>query len=361
MDTLDDKIEQIRETGIGHGLSDREIDSCILDALKQLSKRSKSAAVKRRRRSRCASIVCGVLLCAGVAVMTLLCLYSVAVWVYPDTQRWLKNQAEPWFYTITKNWRLLTLGITKTFDLSGFYGAHCLIGNPFVEFQNQDCGECQKVRKEHVLITVSTRQYENIYMGRAQPLILKGNHSKVTFNDLRSWYRDNGITFDAVNRKLQKAPPGVESIDDFLANYSEDDLIADRNIHVEWTSDAVNPSRLIRRLFSRPTFVPRTQEVSLLKTIVVSSPEAGTIEPNRRRRGSSAHWYVQGSGSREIVLLPAAKCDTCQPIKFVLEAGDILCYNGHVWRLQSLPALKIPCEPGILLRIKASYYYIDIQ
>lgn len=337
MDVLHDKIEEIRESGIGHGLSDRQIDSCILDALKQLSKSSKSTAGKRRRRSSCGPAVCRLLCWTGAGLVSFVCMLFVAVWINPDLQVQMKNQIEPWFYPITKNWRLLTLGLARRFDLSDFYSSQCLVNNPFVNLQSDDCEGCLAVRKEHSLITISTRQYENIYMGRAQPLVLKANHRNVTFDDLKSWYEGHGITFDAANRKLQKAPPGLHTIDQFLTNYTADDVISDPNFQLEWTSEAVNPSRLIRKLFPRPAFIPLPEEVSLLKTLIVTSAQAGAIEPGQRRRASPAQWYVQGSGAREIRLIPPNTCTDCKPITFILEQGDILCYNAFLWRLQSLP------------------------
>ncbi|XP_070558843.1 bombesin receptor-activated protein C6orf89 homolog [Ptychodera flava] len=323
-DRLSENVEKLQSLGKSWGMSDSEIDKCIQQALQ--SDRRKPATFMSR-------FLYSLRVC--VLVLSFLLAFYVFLSFHRPTQQFISKQSQSWQYPILRFIRLMTLPITKKYKLDVFHELECLVDNPFYSDEPLDCWPCEMVTE--IEDFTGFENFTEFYYHNGVPFyVTDADGVVVMYETLHDMYWDHEEEMDGAVDSFVCTNTSITAMKEFFSEWHTSDDLASSDVGAMWRTQRVSGVRLLRDLFPRPYFVPEKAEVTLEKFIFIDSPKAEPFQiPNLQAANG---WLSQGSGQREIVLLPSDNCrKNCSDISVVLQPMDILFYHTHYWKPESFP------------------------
>ncbi|CAH1786376.1 unnamed protein product [Owenia fusiformis] len=267
---------------------------------------------------------------AFVAIISLICIVSMY------GVEWMRNDMFDVSYFIQRYSRTTLLPLQGL--LQEFYDTDCLIHNPY--YSNYDdsfeCDICTNLtRVEDYTGFINSSNFEEEMEENGQIFILKEQFPfRVEFEDLKKTFTDNQkmLTLDPhqfiTNRKIK----GLEHLFEECSSDSLENTHKDLN--VAWITRKVKSAQIIRRIFTRPDFVPKHSEVGLQKNIFIDGPESGGYP--LPVGDFACNWYVQAHGSRVLVFEPSRECmGSCVQMSVTVNERDIVYWMDSVYDARS--------------------------
>ncbi|XP_002741892.1 bombesin receptor-activated protein C6orf89 homolog [Saccoglossus kowalevskii] len=324
-DKLSENVEKIQNLGKSWGMDNDEIESCIYTAL-EFDCPSKQTTVTSK-------------IMFGLRVFVLIFSFLLAMYVFMSfhkpTQQMVSKQTQSWQYPILRFVRLLTLPLAKKYHLDVFHELECIVDNPFYTEEALDCWPCEIV--EEIQDFSGFDNFTEYYYHNGIPFyVTDADGVVVTYEMLRDLYIENREDMETSIDSFISTDSSITDVYKLFSQTPNSQDIVDSNLGVMWRTQRVSGVRLIRSLFPRPYFIPEKAEVCLEKYVFIDSPKAEPFQiPSLQ---SPNGWLAQGSGQRQIVLIPSEGCQSnCSDVSIVLEPMDILFYHTHYWKPQSFP------------------------
>lgn len=258
------------------------------------------------------------------------------------TQKFILRYSQDFIYPVMRQIRLWSIPIIQLHPfLSEFHEEECLLENPLYGDPTLDCWPCEDTKT--IINLTGAFNFSTVYVVNEKPFVTNDVlKSQVTIDILRQMYKENsevlemGTTRAAFNGQTVLRLKDVMDLD--LNNTT-------RDFHVMWKMHRATAARVIRKVFLRPQFVPKTSEVSLQKFIYIDGPEA---EQYHLPLTDFANvWMAQGQGFRTIVLDPSEACrGNCSSLSIKLNSMDVLYFNWQFYRARSLPS-RTSNEPSV--------------
>lgn len=275
--------------------------------------------------------------CIFLKLLLLLTLILLIV-QYSPIHHFILRHSQDLIYPVMRQVRLWTLPIIIKYDhLTEWHYEQCLVQNPFYDGARLECWPCEDVRT--VVDLTGLHNYSKAYLANGKPFIVRDGIDKtVSVDILRQIYVFN-------NKALNQGTASFlcDGVSTNLSAFFKNDKKVGANFlhnnesHVAWKMNRVEAARVMRKVFVRPYFVPKTSEVTLQRYIYFDGPAAAQY---RFPLTDFANvWLAQGFGYRLIVLDPSETCrKNCSTVSVVLKPKDVLYYNWQFWRPRSLPA-----------------------
>ncbi|XP_072047586.1 bombesin receptor-activated protein C6orf89 homolog [Amphiura filiformis] len=326
-DSLTNQVQNVRDLGRSWGLDDDQIDECVQKAL-MVDEKPK---ISRRLRRGC--LCCFLVLFCFMGGMSL---FFTTVTLHKATRLFVTKHTQSIAYPLMRGIRLLTLPISRTFDLRGWHEMECLVPNPLSAVGPPDCYPCQDVHNI-IIFNEPVRKFTERYYNFGIPFVAKDPDRKlVHFEDLKDLYLANTATLEYNAKSLECTNSYVDSIDDILHKDRTSQDIIEANIGVKWRIIKAGSMRLIRTLSAKPYFIPHKGEVAAEMFVFIDAPASEAHLMPQTYFGNS--WLTQASGSREVTLTPLPSClQNCTEVSVVLQPKDILFYSGFFWQLKTFP------------------------
>ncbi|XP_078588099.1 uncharacterized protein LOC144869086 [Branchiostoma floridae x Branchiostoma japonicum] len=323
---VSDSFHSLQKKGKDWGLSDEVIEKCIRQALE--SGGSSGEGGRPARSCQCLVTFLKVVILIGFV----LSVGAVFATYHDPTARLLSKHTQAWAYPILRTTRILTLPLTKWFNLQAFYEKECLVPNFLKPDEQPNCLRYKKVKG--VPSIRRAKNFTNAYYGTARPVIIKDAQEKeVDFSVLQSVYKQHKASLDSGVYDFQSSNPHIQTLADVFSIQTPEDM--PDNTSIMWMSRKVVAGSVIRKLFPRPYIIEPESEVGLAKYIFIDAPGA-PVRNAAKDMGNPDYpntWLTQGAGTREVWLKPVADCAQKQDeIIVILYPRDVLYYNQYYWQ-----------------------------
>lgn len=249
--------------------------------------------------------------------------------------------------------RKLFLPIIASYpSLTNYYDESCLVVNPFFRVPDMSC-PCEDVRTV-LNLTGENTQREQYHSGI--PFMIRIRRNEVPWPKLKALYDNHSSVFDRDASHLLISSPSNQSYKStpaslFQSTHNSNDAGWDRT-HVQWRSNRLEPTRLLRSIFGSPVGEPNyAAGVTIEKLVLVDGPRAPAYQ--MPTTDGTTVFIHQASGSRVILLSPANECrDTCTAVSVELPKNHILWFSWWYWRASSLPS---PASASMSVTYMGSY------
>ncbi|KAK9508695.1 hypothetical protein O3M35_006188 [Rhynocoris fuscipes] len=339
----EENIQKLRNRGKEWKITDEEIDKIIDESFKflEIYSQTKGKLTNRRR------LKVWALLFALVVLFLLMLSYR------KTAHNFLERNIQEVIYPAMKGLRKLMLPVVKLFpSITEWYDEACLVSNPYFKVSDIDCWPCENVRS---ILNLTLSNLDNDAYHSGIPFIIKDfGIGTVDFKVLRTVYRNNKKMFDKDAPRIEDSNGQWQSAHDlFELNLRSDSLSDNKDSHITWKLNRLEPTRLIRSLFGMPQRVPNyvagaTPEKYILMDEYKSLPyylpatEGTTVS------------IIQGYGSRLFVLEPSKECSmSCHRVSVLLKPNHVLWYNWWYWRAISIP---VDHSSAFSITYVSSYY-----
>ncbi|XP_060530410.1 uncharacterized protein LOC132704430 [Cylas formicarius] len=243
-------------------------------------------------------------------------------------------------YPTLKRVRSLSVPIIKILDsLTDWYDESCLIENPYFNLANMECWPCQNMHGVINLTGANQINYKKLEEGTIA--IAKTKQNSVNIENLNTFYHH--YSKDNLDlRRINTNRPEINTIQ-ALMNYNNSDLSDD--ILLQWRINKMSTSRVIRKLFPRPAFIPERSGQSVERFLVIAGFRSKPFTlPNTE---CNFVLMIQGSGERTVIFQPSPECSSkCKRISVVLKPSYALLYNWWYWKPIYMPTGN-STEPSI--------------
>ncbi|XP_077994560.1 bombesin receptor-activated protein C6orf89 homolog [Glandiceps talaboti] len=324
-DKLSQNVEKLQNLGKSWGMDDHDINKCICQAL-QIDQGRKPSTVT-------AKIVYGLRLSVLVISFILACYVFLSF--HRPSQQFLSKQTQSWQYPVMRFVRLLTLPITQKYNLDMFHEMECIVDNPFYSDEPVDCWPCEMV--DHIQDFTGFDNFTEYYYHNGIPFVVTDAEAMVvTYELLHDLYWSHTEDIEGSVDAFVSTATTLDSMRELFTSIKSSEELLKTDAGIMWRIQRVAGVRLLRDLFPRPYFVPDKAEVTLEKYIFVDTPKAEPFQIPALQAANG--WLVQGSGQREIILLPSDTCrHNCSDVNIILQPMDILFYHTHYWKPESFP------------------------
>ncbi|XP_066276566.1 bombesin receptor-activated protein C6orf89 homolog [Branchiostoma lanceolatum] len=325
---VSDSFHSLRKKGKDWGLSDEVIEKCIHQALESGGRSGEGGRPVRSSCGQCLATFLKVMFVIGFVLV----LGTVFVTYHDPTARRVAKATQDWAYPMLRASRMLTLPLTKWFNLEAYYEYECLVPNFLQPAKQPNCWMYKKVKG--VPSIRRAKNFTDAYYGTAKPVIIKDAQEKeVDFSVLQSVYKQHKDSLDSGVKDFHSSNPDIQTLADVFNVQTAEDMPEQTSIM--WMSRKVVAGSVIRKLFPRPYIIEPESEVGLAKYIFIDTP--GAPARNAAKDMGSADyphtWLTQGTGTREVWLKPVADCAQKQDeIIVILYPRDVLYYNYYYWQ-----------------------------
>ena len=235
----------------------------------------------------------------------------------------------------------------------------CLVENPFYGWMGVECWPCESIHKASDVTDLP--QLAKQYVNNEKPFVVKNViNTTIGIQTLVATYYQNKNFLDFGTAKVVSNSDchPITNLNDLMRVLSDSlkgqDLSEKKDMHIEWKMNRVEAIRVIRQVFVRPEFVPKTSEVALQRFILIDGPQSDQYYLPKTEFANV--WLTQGSGYRLIVMEPSPMCaHNCSAFSVMLSPKDTLFYNWQLYKPRSLPA-RIEASDQISITFVASFY-----
>ncbi|KFB43936.1 hypothetical protein ZHAS_00011762 [Anopheles sinensis] len=258
---------------------------------------------------------------------------------------------QSFIYPGMRFWRKATVPIIASYpSLTEYYDESCLLTNPYFQVENLNCDPCADVANvldfTAVLESRSTTSASAAAAAAVNyPYIFKTQKELVDIGSLQALFEQHRSVFTKDAYRVQSTDDAIRNLDDLFrvfVNVSQGGTggtpktgTAPPESHSVWRCNRMEPARLLRRLFPRPSRLPATG-VSLERYLLIDTPQAPLYSiPDAE---CANMFVIQGSGSRTFLLRPTQECrHRCRTLSVRLPPYYGLIYNWWYWKPVSLP------------------------
>nr|CAD7398493.1 unnamed protein product [Timema poppensis] len=301
------KVEELRNLGRQWSLTEEEIDQVIQDSFSFLEEEIRNdgklvpSCKKTQKQENKHSSIFNLSLKIMISVLLVAILFNILLSYHRPTYNFAVRNIQEHIYPTMKLLRWVTLPLVKLFpSITVWYDELCLVENPYFQSVDIDCWACEDVRS---VLDLSETDDPNLYQPHIGfPYIVKGGSAILSVLFLSG-------------RRLTR----------------------------------LEPTRALRKIFPRPSFVPTT--VNVERFVLIDEPKAGAyVLPFPE---GYKVFLMQGSGERLIVLDPVPGCNSnCTRVSVLLKPSYFCEYIQSPSHLQSsirrLGASKERgCERGV--------------
>ena len=302
---------------------------------------------------------CFKLLLKLIKVWIILLLIIIFMCSHCPTQRFILRNSQQLIYPVMRQLRLWTLPLIESNkELVGWDVEECLLENPLYGSVGVECWPCDRIHKASDLTDFNDLVKQ--YVINEKPFVVKNViNSTIDINTLVNTYQQNRASLEFGTAKVvtncdTKTINNLKDLMILLSDSlkSENELKSKKDIQIEWKMNRVEAIRVVRKVFLRPQFVPKTSEVALQRYIFIDGPQSQDYHLPKTEFANV--WLTQGTGYRHIVLEPSHMCaKNCSTFSVVLGPKDTLYYNWQLYRPRSLP---IDGLDDISITFVASFY-----
>ncbi|XP_032818315.1 bombesin receptor-activated protein C6orf89 homolog isoform X1 [Petromyzon marinus] len=282
--------------------------------------------------------------------LVLLLTYYACLWLHPPTQQLVSRHTQRWVYNALRRVRLLTLPITRRYNLAAYHDQECLVYNPLYSDPTPNCSFCAAVKS--VILLDEFSNFTQYYYGQADPVLVKGGQKDhVGLEDVQHLHAVHGKTLDLRPDEVSCSNDSVSSFSHLFRLFPTEETLARSSTTFQWKTQRVAGTRLLRELFPRPYFISPDSEVSLLKLLILQGSQATPHALVFQLQFYNA-WLAIGSGSLSLHLTPVPACHApCRTLSVHAQAGDLVYYSTEFWRAAVVPNGADPC-----ISFLASFY-----
>ncbi|KAL8570765.1 hypothetical protein ACOMHN_006915 [Nucella lapillus] len=335
---------ELRQLGKEWGLNEEEIEECIERAMsidakdlpapeKNLASTTKLKFAARRTWPKLRIllwIIGGFIVMVGLGALAM---------QNEQIDHRVSQIMQPFVYPFFRYLRLTTVSLHDTIDMYDSFHEECVVSNPLFSRQtllgDHACENCNTVTNiRQFTITANSSESESDIKPLPgtvllEPVLFKGRGNSVSLDVFRKVLSQNQFAQQpmmGVSTNLDWAP----HVKDLLEEDVPQKLAAKPDFYFFWKSKLVWTSQIMRKVFPKPAMLGN-MEVAIRKSIYLTGPQADGLELPDSPTGTHS-WYVQGSGTRKMVLNPVPFCQgECTPLSVVLHAGDMVTYNCDIY------------------------------
>nr|CAD7437630.1 unnamed protein product [Timema bartmani] len=289
------KVEELRNLGRQWSLTEEEIDQVIQDSFSFLEEEIQNdgklvtSCKKIQKQENKHSSIFNLSLKIMISVLLVAILFNILLSYHRPTYNFAVRNIQELIYPTMKLLRWVTLPLVKLFpSITVWYDELCLVENPYFQSVDIDCWACEDVRS---VLDLSETDDPNLYQPHIGfPYIVKGGSAIVNYNQLEEMYLQNKLMMDTNAYRIKSSNSG-------------------RLTRLE-------PTRALRKIFPRPSFVPTT--VNVERFVLIDEPKAGAyVLPFPE---GYKVFLMQGSGERLIILDPVPGCNSnCSRVSVLLK------------------------------------------
>lgn len=333
------EVQKLRRLGKELRLTDIDIDEIIHHSFHLLrEQRMKTENVKSssdKIPTQSVRSFCSFQLIIKIIVIVLLTLIVGCFFItsHKPTYNLVVRNVQELIYPIMKCLRRITLPIVRALpSVTVWYDEMCLIENPYFRATDLNCWACEGVRS--VLDLSEMHNPRDFQPHTGFPYIVKGATAEVNYGTLEQMYESNRHLIDRDAYRISSTVPEWKSVADLMQYNLGKNPTTNQDAHIEWRVNRLEPARLLRQLFPRPSFIPNT--VNMERFILIDEPKAPQYKlpfPEGYRV-----FIMQGSGQRLLVLEPVEGCNiNCTRVSVLLKPSDFLYYNSWFYQPKSTP------------------------
>ncbi|XP_050409713.1 uncharacterized protein LOC126824515 isoform X1 [Patella vulgata] len=327
-------VTELRQLGEQWGLTSVEISSCITSAFKKklTVATTEEIAKKLKLKNKWSKIrlafrvwLAFVIVISGIAVMVTKIEYLSNI---------VDKVSQPYDYYIMRAARLAALPLHEKYNISSYHNQECLIENPYYEYEEEevDCLRCEGI--DSVRITKLKNENELTEDIFSEPVLFRGLQKRIiSFMDIVNLINKEEVLQDSSLVLQQSSVDWMKSLNDLNQPGTLEDIYAEEDFHIQWSSRRMATSKLLKGLFPRPSVISKNVEVLIEKHLYISGPGADGVS---LETGIANMFYIQGSGSRTIAFTPKAGCEeSCFSFDVTTEPGDVVVFPDY-WYIELL-------------------------
>ncbi|CAG2054871.1 unnamed protein product [Timema podura] len=347
------KVEELRNLGRQWSLTEEEIDQVIQDSFSFLEEEIQNdgklvtSCKKIQKQENKHSSIFNLSLKIMISVLLVAILFNILLSYHRPTYNFAVRNIQELIYPTMKLLRWVTLPLVKLFpSITVWYDELCLVENPYFQSVDIDCWACEDVRS---VLDLSETDDPNLYQPHIGfPYIVKGGSAIVNYNQLEEMYLQNKLMMDTNAYRIKSSNSGWTTLADLMNHKLEQNPSPNQAEHVIWRLTRLEPTRALRKIFPRPSFVPTT--VNVERFVLIDEPKAGAyVLPFPE---GYKVFLMQGSGERLIILDPVPGCNSnCSRVSVLLKPSYFLYYNSWFYRPKSYPVENStsisPCEKNV--------------
>ncbi|XP_034118625.1 uncharacterized protein LOC117577803 [Drosophila albomicans] len=282
-------------------------------------------------------------------------------------------------YPGMRMWRRMTMPLIQRFPrLTELYDESCLMGNPFFQLEDLNCGPCANVESVWLESDECAQLYVHVEAGNAtltsglgykqlaqqlqlcrkpaehMPYTFRSNQHGFDLLEFQRIYANNLQIFQRDAYRVHSTSQGVHNLEDLFGQFnssssgsSSQDQDATHNL---WRCNRMLPARLLRPIFARPLRLP-SMGVALERFVAIDTSHA----PAYTLPETACHnvYVQQALGTRFIILRPTSECrQRCRTLSIRLTQSFVLNYNWLYWKPISAPD---PISESMSISLIGSY------
>ncbi|KAK7870527.1 hypothetical protein R5R35_002927 [Gryllus longicercus] len=332
------EVDSLRKLGLEWNLTEEVIDKIIEDSFchftgaKRCERKSSSAVQNLQHHKRKCSVCIIMLELLCVFLMLSLCICLLLSFHKPSYNFAVRNVQEL-IYPSMKLLRWMALPFVRTFpSITVWYDELCLVQNPYFRPMDVNCWPCEDVRS--ILDLTGVENPPDYQPHSVFPYLVKGAATIVTYEELREMYFAYEKMLNRDSYSIQSSVPKWRTIADLMNHKLHENPSPNKDAHVVWRLNRLEPVRAIRELFPRPKFL--LNSVNVERFIIIDEPE--TPQYTLPFPEGYKVFLMQGSGERLIILEPVEACAfNCSRVSVLLKPSYFLFYNSWFYRPKSSP------------------------
>lgn len=334
--SYEQEVKKLRRLGNELRLKESNIDEIIHESLHFLQEQGENQNVKSLSSNETKSkSLCSFKLTMKLILFILLMFFGTCLFVtyHKPTYNLVVRNVQELIYPTMKCLRRITLPIVRAFPLiTVWYDEMCLVENPYFRAPDINCWACEEVRS--VLDLSEMHNPRDFQPHTGFPYIVKGAVSSISYKNLEKLYIDHKHMIDRDAYRIFSTITNWKTIADLMDQELEKNPTKNQDAHIVWRVNRLEPARMLRKLFPRPSFIPHT--VNMERFILVDEPKAPQYIlpfPEGYRV-----FVMQSSGERLLILEPVEGCNiNCTRVSVLLKPSDFLYYNSWFYRPKSSP------------------------
>ncbi|XP_069684778.1 uncharacterized protein [Periplaneta americana] len=338
LSSYEHEVKKLRRLGKEWRFTDSDIDEILQNSFHFLQKQHntiQSAKASDRTATNSFRVCCsfGFIIKITITVFLILIITCFFISYHKPAYNLVVRNVQELIYPAMKFVRRIALPIVKSFpSVTVWYDEMCLIENPYFRVTDINCWACEEVRS--VLDLSEMNNPRDFQPHTGFPYIVKGAAAVVTYGNLENMYSCNKRLIDRDAYRITSNVPEWKSVADLMQYRLDKNPTVGQDAHVEWRVNRLEPARILRELFPRPTFIPNI--VNMERFVLIDEPKAPQYKlpfPEGYRV-----FIMQGSGERLLVLEPVEGCSiNCTRVSVLLKPSDFLYYNSWFYRPKSSP------------------------
>ncbi|KAH8274374.1 hypothetical protein KR044_010716 [Drosophila immigrans] len=269
-------------------------------------------------------------------------------------------------YPGMRMWRRITMPLIQRFPrLTELYDESCLMGNPFFQLEDLNCGPCASVESVWLesdecarlaaLSNLSSYQQQCRKPADHMPHMFRSQQPQDRFDlgEFQRIYASNMQIFQRDAYRVHSTSQTVHNLEDLFGQLNASDSGSDTsssNTHNLWRCNRMLPARLLRPIFARPLRLP-SMGVALERFVAIDTSHAPAYTLPET---ACPNVYVQQAlGTRFIILRPTSECrQRCRTLSIRLTQSFVLNYNWLYWKPISAPD---PISEAMSISLIGSY------